>query len=102
MMTGSPTAAQEAPVPLISAYQLPPVLASHALGRRCLAPYFPAGAFPKSTRLGSTGTGPSFLTLSPGSLGTAGTLSSPLRELTSNFPGSLQRGLLCFGLSEKL
>lgn len=41
-------------------------------------------------------------TLSPGSLGTAGTLSSPLREVMSNFPGSLQRGLLCLGLSEKL
>lgn len=62
MSTASPTAAQEAPVPLITTYQ-PPVLASCPLGRRHLAPHCPARAFPKSARLGLTGTHPPSLPL---------------------------------------
>lgn len=43
-----------------------------------------------------------FVTLRPVFLCTTGTLSSPVRELTSSLVGSLQRCLLCFGRSKKL
>lgn len=62
MTTGSPTAAPEATGPLITTCQLP-LLASCPLGSHCLAPHLPAGAFPKSARLGFMVTRPSSLPL---------------------------------------
>ena len=87
------------PAPPVTTYKLP-VLAPHPL-ENVWDTHFPGELSLRVHKAGFYRDMSLFLTRSPGSLGTAGTLSSPLRELTSNFPGSLQRGLLCFGLSEK-
>ena len=96
---GGHAAGENTPTPLITAYQpsvqlLVPLVRSPGYRLPCWS-FLSESVKPGSTAISV------FLTLRPGSLGTAGTLSSPLRELTSNFPVSLQRGLLCLGLSEK-